>query len=284
MSSILVEEQIPGGHKVSFRAHAYLFQGQSKFQRVEIADTIDYGRMLLNDGLVMCSERDEFIYHEMITQPALFTHGNARSVLVIGGGDGGTVREIVRHKSVESCLLVEIDAMVVEASLQFLPGMSSELRGNPKVEVLIEDGVRFARETKRRFDLIIVDSTDPIGPATPLFGAEFYADLKRILLPGGIIVAQAESPFFAGEMQKKLMEIQTRIFKQARIYNFSNLTYPGGLWSFTWASDTLCPLQDFKPQAITDSGLQFRYYNADVHRAGFSLPEFQRQNLREFLR
>lgn len=282
-ATFFVEERIPGAHVNRFPAKRVLFRGQSGFQTVEIIETEGYGRMLLNDGLVMCTERDEFIYHEMIAHPALFAHPNPKRVLVIGGGDGGTLREALRHPEVESCVMVEIDRMVVEACREHLPLTAAAMDKDPRAQVIIDDGIKFVKTTREKFDIALVDSTDPIGPATPLFGVDFYRDLKRCLNPGGIVVAQGESPFFNGEMQRKLLEIQKGLFARVHIYNFSNLTYPGGLWSFTWASDEVCPIAALDARRVARAGIDCRYYNTDIHRAAFRLPEFQRKNLTPLL-
>jgi len=256
-----------------------LFAGQSPFQRVEIVETERFGRMLFNDGVVMLSERDEFVYHEMIAHVPLFVHAAAERVLVIGGGDGGTVREAIRHPSVRHCRLVEIDGMVVEACREFLPRTAAAL-DDPRVQVTIADGVEFVARTDERYDLVIVDSTDPVGPAEPLFGPEFYANVRRVLNPGGLVVSQAESPYFNAERQLAMVEILAGLFRRVHVYNYANITYPGGFWSFTFAAaGDLCPLGDFDPRRVAASGLDFRYYSPGVHRAAFALPPFQAEAL-----
>ena len=263
---------------VQFEITETLFSGVSDFQKVEIVDTKGHGRMLLNDDLVMLSERDEFAYHDMITHVPLFVHPNPEKVLVIGGGDGGTAREVLRHPAVKKCVMVEIDEMVVEASREFLPVTSGELN-NPRLELLIQDGVKYMKESTETFDVIIIDSTDPIGPATPLFGEEFYRDVAARLSDNGVVVAQGESPWYETTMQKKLLTVVKDIFPVRSYYNFSNLTYPGGLWSFMYASKGLHPLKDFDAPKVAASGLKFRYYNEGIHQAAFSLPQFMKDNL-----
>lgn len=234
--------------------------------------------MLLNDDLVMLTERDEFAYHDMITHVPLFVHPNPERVLVIGGGDGGTAREVLRHRAVKKCVMVEIDKMVVDASIKHLPVTSSEL-DSPRLELLIEDGVKYMRESTETFDVIIIDSTDPIGPATPLFGEAFYQDVAARLSSNGIVVAQGESPWYEATMQKKLLSVVQEIFPLRTYYNFSNLTYPGGLWSFMYASKGRHPIHDFDSSKVSASELKFRYYNEGVHKAAFSLPQFMKDNL-----
>lgn len=267
---------------VQYETKKILFSGRSDFQKVEIAETLGHGKMLLNDDLVMVTERDEFIYHEMMAHVPLFVHPNPKKVLVIGGGDGGTAREVLRHQNVEKCVMVEIDKMVVDACREFLPLTSCEL-DNPRLELIIGDGVQYMKESREEFDVILIDSTDPIGPATPLFGEDFYRDVSARLSPQGIVVAQGESPFYEVPMQKKLLQVVQNIFPIRTYLNFSNLTYPGGLWSFLYASKELHPLKDFKRQKLQNSELTFRYYNEGIHQASFQLPQFMKDNLKGLL-
>lgn len=277
------EEPHDGNVGQKYRILETVFCGMSPFQRIEILQTAAHGKMLVLDGLVMISERDEFIYHDMAAHVPLFTHPNPKRVLVIGGGDGGTVREVLRHEQVEQCVLVEIDGMVVDVCKRFIPQTAGAL-DDPRVEVRIEDGVQFVASAAKYgaefpFDVILVDSTDPIGPATPLFNTAFYRDVSQILSADGIVVSQAESPFYESQWQKTLMKILNGVFPRVALYNYSNLTYPGGLWSFSLASKGPCPIRDFDPQRVIDSGLTFRYYTPDVHRAAFALPRFQQEQL-----
>jgi spermidine synthase len=263
-----------------YKMRRKLFSGQSEYQRIEIVETDGFGRMLFNDGVAMLSERDEFVYHEMISHVPLFVHPLVERVLVIGGGDGGTVREVLRHKSVRHCRLVEIDSMVVESCRQHLPVTAAAL-DDPRATVTIADGVRFVAETNERYDLVIVDSTDPVGPAEPLFGPDFYGNLCRVLNKEGVVVSQAESPYFDADRQSSLLHVLAGLFSRVHIYNYVTITYPGGLWSFTYATNGgLCPVGDFDPDRLDESGLEFNYYSADVHRAAFVLPVFQERRLR----
>ena len=181
-----------------------LFSEKSPFQQVDVVETDGFGNMLLNDNYVMITERDEFIYHEMIAHVPLFVHPEPKKVLVIGGGDGGTIREAIRHPSVEHCDLVEIDGAVIEACKKFIPLTASAL-DNSRVSVHVEDGVKFARQCPANtYDVIMVDSTDPIGPSEPLFGPDFYKNIHRILKRDGIVVSQAESLFYELDTQHAL--------------------------------------------------------------------------------
>lgn len=278
-SDLWVEEKFQDFLGLRLKVEKVLFSGQSEFQTVDVVETKGHGRMLLNDGLIMVTERDEFAYHDMISHLPLFVHPDPKNVLVIGGGDGGTAREVIRHPGVEKCTMVEIDAMVVDACKEFIPQTSAAL-ADPRINLLIEDGVKFVKETKEKFDVIIVDSTDPIGPATPLFGVEFYQDVYQCLSDNGIVVSQGESSWYAMDVQESLLKVINQIFPRSWLYSFSNLTYPGGLWSFTFASKSLHPIEDFDPARVDASGLEFDYYNKALHQAAFALPNFVRKGLK----
>ena len=281
-SNLYVEEKMENKYSMKYKVNKVLFSGKSPFQTVDVVETELLGKMLLNDGLVMVTERDEFVYHDMIAHVPLFTHPNPKKVLVIGGGDGGTAREVLRHKSVEKCVMVEIDEMVVNACKEFIPQTSCALN-DPRLDLVIGDGLKFVKETDENFDVILVDSTDPIGPAEPLFNISFYQDIYKCLSDDGIVISQGESPFYFKDMQQKLLGIKKEVFSIATIYNFSNLTYPGGLWSFTVGSKKYHPVKDFKPCRLAESGLLFEYYNEGIHRSAFAIPSFMRENLKDFI-
>ncbi|MBK26717.1 MAG: spermidine synthase [Halobacteriovorax sp.] len=270
--------------EVRFKNDGTLFSGKSEFQKVEVVQTRWHGKMLLNDDLVMLTEADEFVYHDMITHVPLFTHPNPKNVLVIGGGDGGTAREVLRHSNVEKVVMVEIDKMVVDACLEHIPVTSEVLKGHPKLELIIGDGVKYVNETKEKFDVVIVDSTDPIGPACPLFGPDFYRDVYACLNEDGIVVSQGESPWYNVPIQKSMMKVLSEQFPFVRMYQFGNLTYPGGAWCFTFASKGLSPINDFDRKRVLDSNLKFRYYTPDLHTASFALPQFLLDNIQEYFR
>lgn len=282
-SSVWVEEIYEDFCGVKFKVEQTLFSGKSEFQTVDVVETKGHGKMLLNDGLIMVTERDEFVYHDMISHVPLFVHPNPKSVLIIGGGDGGTAREVLRHQSLERIVQVEIDEMVVDACKQHIPQTACAY-DNPRMELIIGDGVKFVEETKENFDVIMVDSTDPIGPAAPLFGPEFYSNIYKILSNDGIVVSQGESPFLMADVQKSMLKVLHDQFEVVKIYNFNNLTYPGGLWSFTFASKGLHPIRDFKPERVDGSKLEFQYYNKELHTGAFAIPSFQRDNLQGLLK
>tara|TARA_B100000886_G_scaffold279342_1_gene203386 strand:- start:744 stop:1601 length:858 start_codon:yes stop_codon:yes gene_type:complete len=281
-SNLYVEEKMEDKYSMKYKVNKILFSGKSSFQTVDVVETELLGRMLLNDGLVMVTEKDEFVYHDMIAHVPMFTHPNPRKVLVIGGGDGGTAREVLRHESVESCVMVEIDEMVVNACKEFIPQTSCALN-DPRLKLVIDDGLKYVKETNEKFDIILVDSTDPIGPAEPLFNINFYKDIYNCLTEEGLVISQGESPFYHKDMQQKLLAIKSSVFPISTIYNFSNLTYPGGLWSFSVGSKKYHPVRDFEPKRVQDSGISFKYYNEGIHTASFAIPSFMCQNLSSYI-
>ena len=274
--NLWIEEKLDDSYGMRFRVTEVLFTGKSKFQEVDVVRTAGHGVMLLNDGYIMLTERDEFAYHDMIAHVPLFVHPNPKRVLIIGGGDGGTAREVLRHPSVEECVVVEIDSMVVQACRDHIPQTSVSF-DDDKVELIIGDGVAYVAETNRTFDVVLVDSTDPIGPAQPLFGEAFYRNVHRALASDGIVVSQGETPWYRQNVQRELSGILHTVFARNHVYNFSNLSYPGGLWSFTFASKGLHPLRDVDANRAQQRC--FHYYNNDVHWAAFALPTFQQRSV-----
>ncbi|NUM35216.1 MAG: polyamine aminopropyltransferase [Candidatus Brocadiae bacterium] len=269
-----VTEKHKDSTAMSFRLKQVLFSEQSPFQHVCVVETEALGKLLLNDGMTMVSEADEFVYHEMIAHVPLFAHPDPKRVLVIGGGDAGTAREVLRHKNIEKCTMVEIDEAVVRACREHIPSVSCALV-DPRLSVIIDDGVKYVAQTQEKFDVILIDSTDPIGPAQPLFGEDFYKNIASCLAPGGIVVSQAESVFHGKELQESLLKILRKIFKHLYLYNYSNLTYPGGLWSFSFASQNTTPFPKELIKKIHNSHFSFRYYNPNIHYGSFALPNFQ---------
>jgi spermidine synthase len=267
---------------MTLRVRKSLFSGESEFQKLDIVETDEYGRMMLLDGLVMVTERDEFIYHDMITHPAMFTHPAAKKVLVIGGGDGGAIREIVRHPGVELAVLCEIDGLVIEKSIELLPSMACEIDGsNPRVKLHVDDGIAYIREHQDEFDIILVDSTDPIGPAVGLFEGDFYRTVFGALKEDGIMVAQSESPLYHADIQKEMYRNLRAVFPIVEMYQAFIPTYPSGFWSFAFASKRYHPVRDFDRERAAQRPFHSRYYNEDLHLGAFMLPTFARENLAE---
>ncbi len=264
---------------LSFKIKESLFVGRSKYQDIAVLDTFEFGRLLVLDGLVMTTERDEFIYHELITHPALFTHRFPQNILVIGGGDGGTIREIMKHEYIKEVILCEIDPMVVEISKRYLPNISSELE-NPKVKIVYKDGINFVSSFHNSFDVIIIDSTDPIGPAKGLFEHSFYNDCFNALKDEGILVCQSESPIYHLDLIREINRNLKRLdFSIVKFYYGVIPTYPGGMWSWVLASKKFDPLEDIKEERIKDKRFLTKYYNLGVHKAIFNLPSFFKRAL-----
>jgi len=248
-----------------------LFQGQSEYQTLQVLETYDFGRILLLDGLVMLTERDEFVYHEMITHVPLNSHPGPKRVLVIGGGDGGTVREVLKHPQVREVTLVEIDRMVVEVSRQYLPGVSAGL-DDPRTRIFYQDGVEFvAGEPPGSYDAILVDSTDPVGPAQALFSEDFFRDCFKALSPEGVFVTQSESPFQHLSFMVDTHRCMGKVFPGPSFYLAPVPTYPGGTWSFLLASKA--DSGSF-PRRRDGANLPTRYYNRGIHMACFEIPRF----------
>lgn len=259
-----------GDLTISYRVKQTIHEEQTEFQHLSIVDTYGYGRMLFLDGFVMTSLKDEFVYHEMITHPALNAHSNPEKVMVIGGGDGGAVRELARHPKVKQVTLVEIDGRVIENSKKYLPEIAAAYE-DPKVTVLVDDGIKHIRENKNTYDIIIIDSTDPIGPAEGLFSGDFYRNVHEALKDDGIMVAQTESPYADEKLLKQIHSDLKGMYPIVRLYLAYIPTYPNGMWSFTMASKKHDPLK-INAEDIPD--LKYRYYNKDIHFASFILPNF----------
>ena len=262
-----------------------LYRKKSDIQQVQVIDTYAYGKTLTIDQMVMCTEKDEAHYHEMIVHPAMSAHTEIKNVLVIGGGDGGTIRELFKYDSVESVCMVEIDENVIEASKLHLPQLSSEFN-NPKLDLRIEDGIAFvANAADATYDLIIVDGSDPVGPAEGLFSEEFYQNTKRILKPNGFLVTQGESPLFNTGTFKALNQCLKTVFGKDKVetLTFQIPTYPSGTWSFQIANKgTLSckkPNIEFISNKIDLNNL--KYYNTDLHLSAFALPNYVKELLDE---
>ncbi|WP_094096311.1 polyamine aminopropyltransferase [Paenibacillus physcomitrellae] len=243
---------------------------KTDFQDLAMIETEEFGRMLVLDGMVMTTLKDEFVYHEMVAHPVLFTHPNPKQVLVVGGGDGGVIREILKHPEVEKAVLVEIDGKVIEYSKQYLPEIAGELE-NPRVEVLVNDGYMHILESKNKYDVIMVDSTEPVGPAAPLFERGFYQGIYEALKEDGVFVAQTDNPWFKADLIQKVNQDVKEIFPIVRVYGANIPTYPSGLWTFTMGSKVHDPLQ---VDISRLPELETRYYTPRLHQAAFVLPKF----------
>lgn len=252
-----------------------LFTGKSEYQTIEVLDTYEYGRVLLLDGLIMTTDRDEYIYHEMITHPALYLHPAPEDVLIIGGGDGGAVRETVKHQNINRVVLCEIDGLVIETCIKFFPSIASELKGNDRVTVVIDDGIKYLEDNKSAFDILIVDSTDPVGPAVGLFKTEFYKKCLSALKPDGILVAQSESPFYHIDIIKDMnLNLRKAGFPIVNFYTASIPTYPSGMWSWVMASKKYDPLKDYDTKRFRANSISTKYFTERLCLASFALPSF----------
>lgn len=244
---------------------------KTEFQDLAMIDTEEFGRMLVLDGMVMTTVKDEFVYHEMVAHPALNTHPNPKHVLVVGGGDGGVIREVLKHPEVEKAVLVEIDGKVIEYSKKYLPEIAGEL-DNPRVEVLVNDGYMHIIENKNKYDVIMVDSTEPVGPAAPLFERGFYQGIYEALKEDGIFVAQTDNPWFKADLIQQVNKDVKEIFPIVHVYGANIPTYPSGLWTFTMGSKVHDPLQ-VDETSIPEMESN-KYYTPRLHKAAFVLPKF----------
>jgi len=259
---------------IFFKVDRLLYKARSRFQTIEIIRNKEYGRVLLLDGLVQTTELDEFYYHEMLVHPAMALHPKPRTVLIIGGGDGGAMREVLKYP-VKKVAMVEIDALVVEACRKHFPWLEEDFKDG-RAEFVIDDGNEFVRRTADKFDVIIVDSSDPVGPSTILHAKSFFLKLKNRLNAGGIVAAQAGSLMFHLESHSAKSRFLGRLFRHVHFYTGPVPTYPGGAWCYNFLSDKVNPLGAAKLKI--PKGL--KYYNADIHKAAFALPAFFKQALK----
>lgn len=257
---------------ITARIKRTLHTEKTDFQQLDMVETAEFGNMLLLDGMVMTTERDEFVYHEMVAHPTLVTHPNPKHVLVVGGGDGGVIREVLKHSSVEKAVLVDIDGKVIEYSKQYLPSIAGKL-DDPRVEVRVDDGFMHIHDYKNAYDVIMVDSTEPVGPAVKLFERGFYQGIYEALKEDGIFVAQTDNPWFKADLITQVNRDVKEIFPITRLYIANIPTYPSGLWTFTMGSKTHDPLQ-VKVEDIPE--METKYYTPELHHAAFVLPRFVR--------
>jgi len=260
------------GLELSFKIKNTLVSKQTKYQKLDIYETYKHGILFTLDDFVMTTEHDEFVYHELIAHVPLFSHKHLENVLIIGGGDGGTAREVVKHP-VTKIDMVEIDEEVVEMSKKYMPSLSKELT-NPKVHLFFQDGVEFVQNTASEYDLIIIDSTDPLGPGEGLFDTEFYRTCLTALKDRGILVAQAESPFDNPNRVEQIFSKLRNVFPVVSAYTGIIPTYPGGLWCFAFCCKEPEALNFFDEARYNALQLELRYYNKRIHTACFALPEF----------
>lgn len=278
MSQWITEEQSP--HlRLSAEVDEILFSGQSDFQKIEVAHSLEYGNMLVLDGVFQTSEKEEFVYHEVMSHIPLFLHPNPKNVLIIGGGDGGVARECVRHEAVERVTMVEIDGKVVELAKQYLPDIADAMiRQDPKLTVTIGDGIAHVAETENFYDVIIVDCSDPIGPGEGLFTEEFYKNTYKALKEDGLFVQQTESPVMHKPLVEEVFYCVNKHFPITRLYTAFIPIYPTGMHCFTMGSKRHDPLTW---ESNREQTFKTKYYNEDIQKAAFMLPNFVKDFLQE---
>jgi len=264
--------------RLGLRVTKTLFSERSDHQKVEVIDTVGFGRVLVVDGVFMTSEYDEFLYHEMLVHPALTSAPAISRVLVIGGGDGGTVREVLRHPDVTACVMIELDEAVVRASKEHLPSIGTAW-DDPRLAVRFVDGIDYVKRSEdAKYDVVILDGTDPVGPGAVLFDEAFYEGCKRMLTPDGVLALQSASPLLMMDVFVETQRKLRKLFSEVHPYMGPVPLYGTGTWSWTWCSDTggpLRPVADRQAAIVQGS----RAYNEDVHRAVFALPNYVRRAL-----
>ncbi len=270
--------------KFSIKVKEHLHTEVTPFQTIDFFKSDTFGTFFTLDGLMMVNEKDEFVYHDMISHIPMAVNPSIKKVLIIGGGDGGTAREIARYPHVETIDMVEIDERVVRTCQEYLPITASKLNEDKRINLFFEDGLAFVKNTPTgTYDLILVDSTDPIGPGEGLFTFDFYNNCYRALNEQGILINQHESPYFdsySHEMKRAHDKI-TSTFPIAKVYQFHTPTYPSGHWLFGFASKKFHPINDHDAKAWESLGLKTKYYNSDLHKGCFALPSFVLDKLYE---
>lgn len=271
------QERLTAAVGNSFLVEKLLYCDQSEHQSIIVFENSIFGRMLAINNIVQVAQADEFIYHEMVAHVPMFGHGNVKDVLIVGGGDGGVLRELFRHQSVESATLVEIDRDVISFSKEWMPMVSNGAFDDPRLEVVIADGAEYVRNVEKKFDLIIIDSTDPVGPGVVLFTKEFYTDCRAALKDNGILITQNGLPFLQGAELASSINNCAELFKIATPYLITVPSYSGGAMALGWMSDNEAAF-NIDPAALKrrfdEAAFDCRYYNPATHRAAFNLPEF----------
>lgn len=268
--------------RFSIKVSRQVISREGDYQRIDVLETPEFGKILVMDGYLMLTEKDEFIYHEMITHVPMAVKPDTKRVLVIGAGDGGTIRELTRYPGIEHIDMVEIDRAVVEVCKEHLPQIACKL-DDPRLTIYYEDGLKFVRTRKNEYDLIIVDSTDPFGPGEGLFTREFYGNCYMALTEEGILVNQHESPYYPNDakaMQRAHRNIKAS-FPISEVYQVHIPTYPSGHWLFGFASKKRRPVEDLQAESWNALGMETRYYNTELHKGAFALPNYVKQLLEE---
>lgn len=267
-----------GGSGFSMKIDELLFSGRSDFQSAMVFRNSEYGNVMLLDDSIMITERDEFVYHEMLAHVPLMSHPAPKKVLVIGAGDGGTVREVCRHKRVERVDWVEIDKLVIDLGERYFPQISSANK-DPRVNIVIQNGIEYVKNTKERYDVILVDSTDPVGPGVVLFSEEFYSSCRKLLNDGGILVPQTESPFFHQDIFKNIYATLRKVFTVVMPYTATVVTYPSGIWSFGYATTARKPDDYFAEEEYSRFADKLKYYTREIQHGAFCMPAYVKRLL-----
>jgi spermidine synthase len=271
------EETLHPGLRTRLRIDKVLYEGKSDHQHLILFENPEFGRVLALNGVIQTTERDEFIYHEMLAHVPILAHGGAREVLIIGGGDGGMLEEVLKHDAVLRATLVEIDSSVIEFSKQYLRTICGNAFEDPRAQIVIADGVDHVETTDQRYDVVIVDSTDPVGPGEALFTNNFYNACKRCLNPGGVLVTQNGVPFVQGAELRNTLTVFKRLFTDATCYTATVPGYVGGCMAFGWATDDTglrtTPRTQLE-ERFNSTALDARYYTPAVHQAAFALPGY----------
>jgi spermidine synthase len=266
------------GFRMTYAVERVLYEMRTEHQHLVLFEHKYFGKMLMLDGATQVTTRDEFIYHEMMTHVPILAHGRAREVLIVGGGDCGIAEEVLKHKSVERLTQVEIDASVVEFSKEHFPEFTRPVLGNKRFDLVIDDGMNYVAKTDRRFDVIIVDSTDPQGPGKVLFTRKFYAACKRAMTAGGVMVTQNGVPFLQPAELVASVGHFRKLFAEGSCYVASIPTYVGGHMAMGWATDNArlreVPIKTIAERYARAGRFKTRYWTPEVHRAAFALPRF----------
>ena len=276
-----VEETLHRGFRVRLNADRVLFDNETEHQRLIIFENADFGRVMMLDSIVQLTTKDEFVYHEMMAHVPLFAHGRVTKALIVGGGDGGVLREALKHPELESATLCEIDQSVLDLCRAHFPQVSAGAFDDPRTRIVIADGTKFVAATEMRFDVIMVDSTDPIGPGAVLFTKQFYTDCRRALAKGGVLVTQNGLPFLQASELKQSIGYFRDLFDDSFAYLATTPSYFGGPMSFGWATDN-AELRHLKQKKIERryakaGSFPTRYWRPDVHVAAFALPNYVRE-------
>jgi spermidine synthase len=271
----------PEGFRMTYEVERVLYEQQTEHQHLILFEHKFFGKILMLDGATQVTTKDEFVYHEMMSHVPLFAHGKAKEVLIVGGGDCGIAEEVLKHRTVERLTQCEIDASVVKFSREHFPEFTKPVLGNKRFDLVIDDGMKFVAKTERRFDVIIVDSTDPVGPGKVLFSPKFYAGCKRCMKPGGVLITQNGVPILqAGELTTGIEKLR-KLFADGTCFVAAIPTYVGGHMAMGWATDNKAlrqtPLKTIADRYKKAGGFKTKYWTPEVHKAAFALPRFIRE-------